>query len=153
MTREQREHHAVSCQRNPWRTIKHSRLRDKLACVLRRMYATVNLERIAPHWATTLTESSGSKKLKIAHQDVVVTTFGGRRGGVAQHHDTEVCDNDGPRCSKHNRDTERAWRVRERERETKCGKQERGDRAGHGEADKLRAWMEGGDASKLGDET
>ena len=48
MLKDEKGYHALACQRSPWRTRIHDRVRDSLARQLRRMVATVDLERVAP---------------------------------------------------------------------------------------------------------
>ena len=74
--RDQLGDHIVSCQRNPWRTRIHDRVRDCLAKQLRRMGATVDLERVAPQWSKKYRGNEGSDKIKTARIDVVATIPG-----------------------------------------------------------------------------
>ena len=68
--------HVVSCQRNPWRTRIHDRVRDCLAKQLRKMDATVDLERVAPQWSRKYRDNEGNDKIKTARIDVVATIPG-----------------------------------------------------------------------------
>ena len=48
MLKDEKGEHTLACQRSPWRTRIHDRVRDSLARQLRRMGATVDLKRVAP---------------------------------------------------------------------------------------------------------
>ena len=48
MPKDENGDHILACKRSPWRTRIHDRVRDSLARQLRRMGATVDLERGAP---------------------------------------------------------------------------------------------------------
>ena len=54
--------HILSCQKSPWRTRIHDRVRDCLARRLRRMGATVDLDRVAPQWSRKYRDSDGTDK-------------------------------------------------------------------------------------------
>ena len=74
--RDEMGDHILSCQKSPWRTRIHDRVRDCLARQLRRMGATVDLERVAPQWSRKYRDSSGTDKIKTARIDVVATIPG-----------------------------------------------------------------------------
>ena len=85
----------------------HNR-RDTLDNMLRRMGATVDLERSAPPWVTTLTHSSGKQAVPNGATGGSGYHAGKRRPGVARHHDTEVrCERRSTR-QQHNQVTQRA---------------------------------------------
>ena len=68
--------HILTCQKSPWRTRIHDRVRDCLARQLRRMGATVDLERVAPQWSKKYRDNNGTDKIKTARIDVVATIPG-----------------------------------------------------------------------------
>ena len=74
--RDEMGDHALSCQKSQWRTRIHDRVRDCLARQLRRMGATVDLERVAPQWSRKYRDSNGTDKIKTARIDVVATIPG-----------------------------------------------------------------------------
>ena len=49
--KDERGDHTLVCERSRWRTRIHDRVRDSLARQLRRMGATVDMERVAPQWS------------------------------------------------------------------------------------------------------
>ena len=67
--RDEMGDHVLSCQKSPWRTRIHDRVRDCLARQLRRMGATVDLERVAPQWSRKYRDSNGTDKIKTARID------------------------------------------------------------------------------------
>ena len=54
----------------------HDRVRDSLARQLRRMGATVKLERVAPKWSKRYRDQNGMEKNRVARIDVVATIPG-----------------------------------------------------------------------------
>ena len=65
--------HTLSCQKSPLRTRIHDRVRDCLAKQLRKMGATVDLERVAPQWSKKYRGNDGIDRIKTARIDVVTT--------------------------------------------------------------------------------
>ena len=55
------------------RTRIHDRVRDSLARQLRRVGATVDLERVAPQWSKRYRDQNGMEKIRLARIDVVAT--------------------------------------------------------------------------------
>ena len=64
--KDEKGDHPLACQRSPWRTRIHDRVRDSLARQLRRMGATVDLERVAPQWSKRCRDQSGMEKIRVA---------------------------------------------------------------------------------------
>ena len=54
----------------------HDRVRDSLAKQLRRMGATVDLERVAPQWSKKYKDNEGNDEYRFARIDVVATILG-----------------------------------------------------------------------------
>ena len=71
MLKDEQGDHTLAGQRSPWRTRIHDRVRDSLARQLRRMGATVDLERVAPEWSKRYRDRSG-----IARIDAIATIPG-----------------------------------------------------------------------------
>ena len=76
MLKDERGDHTLACQRSPWRTRIHDRVRDSLARQLRRMGATVDLERAAPQWSKRYRDQNGTETIRVARFDVVATIPG-----------------------------------------------------------------------------
>ena len=76
MNKDEMGDHTLSCQKCPWRTRIHDRVRDCLAKQLRRMGATVDLERVAPQWAKKYKGNDGIERIRTARIDVVATIPG-----------------------------------------------------------------------------
>ena len=76
MLKDEKGDHTLACQRSPWRTRIHDRVRDSLARQLRRMGATVDLERVAPQWSKRYRDQSGTAKIRVARIDAVATIPG-----------------------------------------------------------------------------
>ena len=74
--RDEMGDHILPCQKSPWRTRIHDRVRDCLARQLRKMGATVDLERVAPQWSRKYKDRNGTDKIKTARLDVVATIPG-----------------------------------------------------------------------------
>ena len=68
--------HTLICQKSPRRTRIHDRVRDCMAKQLRKMGATVDLERVAPQWSKKYKGNDGSERIKTARIDLVVTVPG-----------------------------------------------------------------------------
>ena len=67
--RDEMGDHVLACQKSPWRTRIHDRVRDCLARQLRRMGVTVDLERVAPQLSRKYRDSNGTDKIKTARID------------------------------------------------------------------------------------
>ena len=76
MFKDKRGDHTLACQKSPWRTRIHDRVRDSLARQLLRMGATVDLEGGAPQWSKRHRHKNGAEKTKVARIDVVATIPG-----------------------------------------------------------------------------
>ena len=74
--KDARGDHTLACQKSPWRTRIHDRVRDSLARQLRRMGATVDMERVAPQWSKLYRDASGTEKIRVARIDLVATIPG-----------------------------------------------------------------------------
>ena len=74
--RDEMGDHILTCQKSPWRTRIHDRVRDCIARQLRKMGATVDLERVAPQWSKKYKDSNGADKIRTARIDVVATIPG-----------------------------------------------------------------------------
>ena len=68
--------HTLSCQKSPWRTRIHDRVRDCMAKQLRKMGATVDLERVAPQWSRKYRGNDGCERIRTARIDLVATIPG-----------------------------------------------------------------------------
>ena len=76
LNRDELGDHTLSCQKCPWRVRIHDRVRDCLAKQLRKMGATVDLERVAPQWAKKYNGQDGVERIRTARIDVVATIPG-----------------------------------------------------------------------------
>ena len=76
MMRSEERDHTLACPKNPWGPRIHDRVRDSLAKQLRRMGATVDLERVAPQWSKKNKHNEGSDEYRVARIDVVATIPG-----------------------------------------------------------------------------
>ena len=76
MNKDEMGDHTLSCQKCPWRTRIHDRVRDCLAKQLTKMGATVDLERVAPQWAKKYKGNDGIERIRTARIDVVATIPG-----------------------------------------------------------------------------
>ena len=74
--KDERGDHTLACQRSQWSTRIHDRVRDNLARQLRRMGATVDLERVAPQWSKRYRDQNGMEKTRVTRIDVVATVPG-----------------------------------------------------------------------------
>ena len=64
--KDEKGDHTLACQRSPWRTRIHDRVRDSLARQLRRMGATVDLVRVAPQRPKRYRDQNGMDKIRVA---------------------------------------------------------------------------------------
>ena len=71
MKRNEKDH-TLASQRIPWRTRIHNRARDCLSQQLRKMGATVDLERRAPQWTMMTQDEKGHSRSKLAQIDILV---------------------------------------------------------------------------------
>ena len=76
MLKDEKGDHTLACQRSPWRTRIHDRVRDSFARQLRRMGAAVDLARVAPQWSKRCGDQSGMEKVRVARIDAVATIPG-----------------------------------------------------------------------------
>ena len=76
MMRSEERDHTLACPKNPWGPRIHDRVRDGLAKQLRRMGATVDLERVAPQWSKKYKYKEGNDEYRVARIDVVATILG-----------------------------------------------------------------------------
>ena len=76
MNKDEMGDHTLSSQKCPWRTRIHDRVRDCHAKQLRKMGATVDLERVAPQWAKKYKGNDGIGRIRTARIDVVATIPG-----------------------------------------------------------------------------
>ena len=76
MYKDEMGDHTLSCQKSPWRTRIHDRVRDCLAKQLRKMGSTVDMERVAPQWSKKYKGNDGIDGIKTARIDVVATIPG-----------------------------------------------------------------------------
>ena len=74
--RKEDELKTLAYQRYPWGTIITNRVGDRLARQLRKMGATVDLERTAPQRTTTTQDENGNSRSKFAQIYIVVTIPG-----------------------------------------------------------------------------
>ena len=147
--------HTLACQRSPWRTRIHDRVRDSLARQLRRMGATVDLERVAPQWSKRYRDQSGTEKIRVARIDAVATIPGSNELqwlDVTIRRPTAQTNMEGSARVGGHAATQGGTRDNEEVREHK------GDRPGYSQADQHRTGRENGSpdsrcASKLDDET